>query len=1056
MKRLISKFFRILFYPGFLLFESLAMQIFAQQININRIEQMPNLPTPYEMRDWKQVALGYDNFVFDFDLTGQYLPLIWLNTNTINYPEHNSFGLHTVVGTTDPYSAEGINLIPATIGASLIGIDKSNQNGFNWVLMCEDYFNKANSANVYLNHPTGSNWDDWWYDVMPNIFFYQLYDQYPSIGDFSNQFISVANRWLEAVVVMGGSATPWQSAYMNYRAFNLMTMTPFSSGVVEPEAAGALAWIFYNAYAETGNENYRIGAEWCMEFLNSLSSNPSYELQLSYGTYTAARMNAELGTSYDIQKIINWCFDVGSLRDWGAIVGNWGGYDVDGLIGEVNGSNDYAFLMNTFEQVGALVPMVRYDDRFARAIGKWVLNATNATRLLYPNYLPDQNQDSEEWAHQYDPNSYIGHEALRQSQNGNSPYATGDAISGGWGMTNLALYGSSHVGILGGIIDTTNVQMILQLDLLKTDYFHKDAFPSYLYYNPYSSEKSVNIDVGSGMHDIYNAVTNTIIKSAVTGETSIIIPADGAVIAVIIPAGSTIIYDLDKAFVNGVIIDYLSGQTVANYPPRIKSLASDKQVVVFNDSAKIYCTAVDRDNDPLMYQWSVSGGSFTGTDTIINWQAPSSPGSYLIICTVSDNQGGIISDSLYIDVVEYINNDPIITGITAHPRKIHLGSDSEINCSATDPDGDTLNYNWSAIFGIISGTGATITWTAPISAGNYYITCLVKDGRGGEAIDSIGVSVRDTTIQQSGDLVAFYPFSGNANDESGFNNNGIVSGATLVSDRWGNPASAYSFDGINDYIRVVSSPSLNFQDAVTINFWIKVGEFYERESYPLSHGNWENRWKVSITNKHIRWTVKSNSGIKDLDSETELVQNNLYNVTVLYDGSDYEIYINGELDAFTSFSGLILTTPIDFMIGQVLPGNNQYNFKGVLDDIRIYNYALSYGSIQALYDFATDVEDELYIETPTNYRLLQNYPNPFNSQTMISYQIKDAGKVILEIYDALGTNIRSLLNEFKDKGYYSEVWDGKDKNGSPVSSGVYFYRLNAGSYIHTKKMLLLK
>ncbi len=1030
--------------------------VLAQQISINRIDQMPNAPSPYEMRNWKQVAISYDNFVFDLNLTGQYLPLIWLNTNTINYPEHNSFGLHTVVGTTAPSSSEGINLIPATIGASLVGIDKRNQNGYNWVLMCEEYFNKANNANVYLNHPTGSNWDDWWYDVMPNIFFYQLYDQYPSIGDFSNQFINVANRWLEAIEVMGGSTTPWESPYMNYRAFNLMTMTPYSSGIAEPEAAGGLAWILYNAYRETGNEDYRIGAEWCMEFLNSLTSNPSYELQLSYGAYTAARMNAELGTTYDIQKIINWCFDVGPLRQWGAIVGNWGGYDVDGLIGEVNGANDYAFLMNTFEQVGALIPLVRYDDRFARAIGKWVLNAANAARLLYPNYLPDQNQDSEEWAHQYDPNSYIGHEALRQTQNGNSPYATGDAISGGWGLTNLVLYGSSHVGILGGIIDTTNVQMILQLNLLKTDYFHKDAFPSYLYYNPYQSEKSIIIDVGNGTHDIYNAVTNTIIKSAITGETSITIPADQAVIAVIIPAGSTILYDLDKAFVNGVIIDYLSGQTVANYPPRIKSLASDKQVVVFNDSAKIYCTAIDRDNDPLMYQWSVSGGSFTGTDTIIIWQAPSFPGSYLIICTVSDNQGGIISDSLYIDVVEYINNDPIITGITAHPRKIHLGSESEINCAATDPDGDTLNYNWSAIFGTISGTGATITWTAPTSAGNYYIICIVNDGRGGEAIDSIGVSVRDTTIQQTGDLVAFYPFNGNAIDESGFNNNGTVSGATLVSDRWGNPSSAYSFDGVNDYISVVSSPSLNFQDAVTINFWIKVEEFFVRESYPLSHGNWENRWKVSITNKHIRWTVKSNLGIKDLDSETELIQNNLYNVTVLYDGIDYEIYINGELDAFTSFSGLILTTPIDFMIGQVLPGNNQYNFKGVLDDIRIYNYALSYGNIQALYDFVTGLEDQQDTKTPENYSLLQNYPNPFNGETTIKFQVSNESNVKLEIFNVLGEKVKTLVDEKKSSGFYSVRWDSRNDASKIMNSGIYFIRFISNNFSEIKKMLLLK
>ena len=126
---------------------------------------------------------------------------------------------------------------------------------------------------------------------------------------------------------------------------------------------------------------------------------------------------------------------------------------------------------------------------------------------------------------------------------------------------------------------------------------------------------------------------------------------------------------------------------------------------------------------------------------------------------------------------------PAINRITAHPRKIHLGSNITINCVASDPDGDTLNYNWFAAFGILSGNGSSVIWTAPVNAGNYYIICSVNDGRGGVALDSIGVSVRDTTIKQTGDLVAFYPFSGNANDVSGFNNNGTVSGAALITDR---------------------------------------------------------------------------------------------------------------------------------------------------------------------------------------------------------------------------------------------------------------------------------
>ena len=169
---------------------------------------------------------------------------------------------------------------------------------------------------------------------------------------------------------MGGSSAPWTIPDMNYRGWYLSTMTPYEEGVHQPEAAGAIGWLLYNAFHQTGQNKYRIGAEWALEFLSDWPTNPSYELQLPYGAYAAARMNAELGTEYDIEKIINWCFDVGPLRQWGAILGKWGVYDVYGLIGEADGT-DYAFAMNTFEQIGALVPLVRYDDRFARAIGKW-------------------------------------------------------------------------------------------------------------------------------------------------------------------------------------------------------------------------------------------------------------------------------------------------------------------------------------------------------------------------------------------------------------------------------------------------------------------------------------------------------------------------------------------------------------------------------------------------------------------------------------------------------------------------------------------------------------
>lgn len=1038
------------------IYSFIAGGICSQQLNINRIEMMPNKPDPFLMRNWKQAATGYDSFVFNYNAQGQYLPLIWDNSNTVNYPGHNSFGLHTVVGTTSPQSAEAINCLPAVIGATLVGIDKSNQNGKNYVLMCEEWFNKRSEQNVYKNHPVDDTYDDWWYETMPNVFFYQLYDLYPGTGDFANQFLSVADQWLKAVETMGGSTTPWKVPYMNYRGWNLSDMTPYSTGVPEPEAAGALAWILYNAYVETGIDKYRIGAEWCMEFLNGLITNPSYELQLPYGALIAARMNAELGTTYDIHKILNWCFDVGQLRNWGTVVGRWGGYDVNGLVGEVNGSNDYPFSMNTFEHIGALVPLVRYDDRFARAISKWVLNAANSSRLFYTNYLPDNKQDSEEWGHQYDPNSYLAHEAIRQLKYGQSPYATGDAIDGGWGATNYTLYSSSHVGIPGGIIDTTNVPMILKLDLLKTDYFHNEAFPTYLMYNPYEAGQSIDFAISWGSCDIYEAVSNTFIKLSVSGTTTIEIPPDNALVVVMVPSGSSIQYSLNRTYAQGIVIDYNNGQNVSNYPPRIKSLSPKNNLLIPGQTVEIYCTADDKNDDDLLYAWYVNGVNYNSNESIISWAAPSEIGSYYVTCIVDDGKGGIDSSSTVIEVVATINHPPSIINIKAQPRKINVNGTCSIKCSAEDEDGDLLIYNWISDFGVIQGSGDSIQWNAPAAEGDYFIKCTVNDGNGGEVVDSINVRVRDLSITQEGSLVAFYPFTGNADDESGNNLHGVVSGAMLTSDRFQNNECAYSFDGINDYIRVANNNLLNFTRAITISLWIKIGEFFEREAYPISHGNWENRWKISITNKRVRWTVKSSAGIKDLDSENELIKNKLYNVVVVYSGSDYEIYLNGELDAFSVFAGTILTTNYDLTIGQVLPNNNAYNFKGTIDDVRIYDYALSYEDIIKLYDIPTSVDDKSENNIPTQNYLEQNYPNPFNGQTNILFRLTKQSHVILEIFDVLGNKITKLVNDVLPAGVHNIYWDASSENNKQISSGIYFCRMTTGSFQQTKKMLVMR
>jgi hypothetical protein len=99
------------------------------------------------------------------------------------------------------------------------------------------------------------------------------------------------------------------------------------------------------------------------------------------------------------------------------------------------------------------------------------------------------------------------------------------------------------------------------------------------------------------------------------------------------------------------------------------------------------------------------------------------------------------------------------------------------------------------------------------------------------------------------------------------------------------------------------------------------------------------------------------------------------------------------------------------------------------------------------------------IETrPEEYALGDNYPNPFNPETTIKYQLPDAGQVRLEVYNMLGQVVRTLVdNQFQNAGRYTLQWDATNDSGQPLSSGVYFYRIVAGSDFQShKKMLLLK
>jgi hypothetical protein len=526
-----------------------------QQLDIPRVNLMPDAPQPYHLKDWKATAVAYDRFVFDPTLKGEHLPLLWWDDSKRNSPRR-AFGLPTYVGGHNrDGNQEAVNCIAAVLGATLVGIDKRGGE-HDWVRMCEQFFVTGNGQRLILNGPKGSSGDSFWYELWPHVLFYALADRYPDTPGFESILRTTADRWHDACVAMG---FPDRVNDFEFTAFNFGTMRPVFNGKwKEPDAAAAIAWLQFMAWRKFGDQRYLDAADWCMRSLEQRQKNPHYEVLCPLGGYLAARMNAELGRRYDVGKMLNWCFEPNSVRKgWGVIAERWGDYDCHGLTGSTTDRGGYAFAMNSFAAAGILAPVARYDERYARSLGKWLLNVANASRLFYADALPASHQSCPQWTG--DPQHVIAYEGLRKAWEGKAPFAIGDPTTY-WKMPlDFGLYGSSHVGFLAAVVSPTDVPMILQMDLLATDFFRSDAYPTFLYYNPHPDPRDVTLDVGAGEKDLYDSISNEFLNRRCSGAVKVSIPATGTRVVVVAPSGAKSEREGAQLRLNGITVDSMAG-----------------------------------------------------------------------------------------------------------------------------------------------------------------------------------------------------------------------------------------------------------------------------------------------------------------------------------------------------------------------------------------------------------------------------------------------------------------------------------------------------------------
>jgi hypothetical protein len=317
----------------------------------------------------------------------------------------------------------------------------------------------------------------------------------------------------------------------------------------------------------------------------------------------------------------------------------------------------------------------------------------------------------------------------------------------------------------------------------------------------------------------------------------------------------------------------------------------------------------------------------------------------------------------------------------------------------------------------------------------------------------------------SNGLVGYWPFNGDANDVSVNGNSGTNNGATLTTDRFGNANSAYIFNGSGSYINIPNSTALQFSGGITFSVWfnatnISVGAV-NSTSYLMSKGSdgLATSWISFLDTSAITLLIYNNSNTLSNwatvpSSQLIISTNQWYNATFTFDGTNARAYINGQLKStlastYTSFSNIY-----DLKFGRRHTSGLPYFFNGKLDDIGVWNRALTQDEITSLY-YAENTCQSLVINTgllsfnpPTYQNTVTIYPNPANDQITI-----DCGTLAnvtgwkVKISNSLGQEVFTGEMNTQQHVVPLNSWGGQ---------GIYFVKIYDASdnLMNTKKIIL--
>ncbi len=213
-----------------------------------------------------------------------------------------------------------------------------------------------------------------------------------------------------------------------------------------------------------------------------------------------------------------------------------------------------------------------------------------------------------------------------------------------------------------------------------------------------------------------------------------------------------------------------------------------------------------------------------------------------------------------------------------------------------------------------------------------------------------------TVIDLGSGLVAHYPFNGNANDETGNGHDGVVNGATLTSDRFGNENSAYHFDG-NDYISVADDPSFTFgTNPFSLSLWINLDQI--GSYYIMGHddgGGYTKKWILWFTGNSLGLHERLNGEYWIINIPWDPELNKWYFISLIRNQNTFSIYVDGGLIGSIEDSRTIPDPSEPLLIGNAELSERM--FRGDIDDVSIYNRALNVAEIDSLFNQISSPND---------------------------------------------------------------------------------------------------